>query len=128
MDINKLKNNKFYSGKLKNLEDHTGWIIGSFYDKSDPRKCDLIEILYREHQAGDTSFPHYHQKKVEIIIMLEGKAEYQINDKKINLASGDFFFTDVNNVISGKFLEPSKIIAIHSPSVPGDKKPWDGKL
>jgi len=128
MNINKLKNNKFYFGKLKNLEEHQGWIVGSFYDKDDPRKCDFMEIVYREHKAGDTSPPHYHKKKVELLIMLKGKAEYQINDKKIKLASGDYFFADVNNVISGKFLESSKIIAIHSPSIPGDKKLWDGKF
>jgi len=37
------------------------------------------------------------------------------------LESGKYLFIDVNNVISGEFLESSKIFVIHSPSISTDK-------
>jgi len=53
--------------------------------------------------------------------MLEGKARYNINGKDAMLKDGKYLFIDVNNVIQGEFIEPSKIIVVHSPSVPTDK-------
>jgi len=44
-----------------------------------------------------------------------------INDNEVILKTGNFLFIDVNNSISGKFLKPSKILAIHSLSITSDK-------
>lgn len=117
----KIIRDKYYLGEFKDQEKHKGWFVGSFFEKDHPCKTDYIEILYKEHKEGDTVDPHFHKKKIELLIMLNGKAEYKVNGKRFILESGKFLFVDVNNVISGEFVKPSKLFAIHSPSIPTDK-------
>lgn len=121
MDTTKLKNDKYLLGRFNKPNDFKGWFVGSFFDENHPCKTDKVEILYRENEKGHICKAHYHQQKVEIIIMLAGKAEYNINNKSVILNSGNFLFVDVNNIISGEFLQDSKIFAIHAPSIPSDK-------
>jgi len=122
MDTSKLKNGKYYSGKFTDPGQYGGWFVGSFFENHDhPCKTDQLEIMYKEHKTGDIASPHYHKLKVELIVILNGKAKYNVNGNEIILLSGDFLFVDVNNIISGEFLEPTKIFAIHSPSIVSDK-------
>ena len=118
---NKLKNGKYYSGKYKGFHKTKGWFIGDFMDKDSPLKTSKIEMLYKEHNKGDLVKKHFHKQKIELLVILTGKAKYRVNDEEIILEGGDFLFVDVNNVISGEFHEKSKIFAIHSPSLPKDK-------
>ena len=121
MDTSKLKNGKYFHGQYTDVGQHRGWFVGSFFEDNHPCKTEHLEIFYHEHQPGDSVTPHYHQSKVELLIILEGKARYNINGKDLIISSGDYLFVDVNNIISGEFLEPSKIFAIHSPSIATDK-------
>ncbi len=113
--------NKYFVGKYNNPEKFGGWFVGSFLDKNDPCLTEKVEVLYRENQKGYIQEPHYHKKKIEILIFLEGKAKYKINNEEFTLEKGDFLFADIDNVISGKYIVDSKVIAIHSPSLPEDK-------
>lgn len=121
MDNSQLKNGKYFVGKYTDHGDFQGWFVGSFFGNNHPSKTDKLEILYKEHQAGDKQAAHYHKEKVELLIMLDGKANYNINGIDVILEKGNYLFVDTNNIISGEFLEPSKIFAIHSPSLPKDK-------
>jgi len=121
MNTSKLGNGKYFLGKFNKPNDYRGWFIGTFFKGSHPCKTDDLEVLYREHTKGDICKPHYHRKKVEVLIMLEGKARYTVNDKEVILENGLFLFVDANNVIAGEFLKPSKVFAIHSPSITTDK-------
>jgi len=118
----KLRNGKYYKGSFKRgFENKKGWFLGSFFEKDNPLENDHIEICYKNHIAGDRIEPHYHKKKVEILILLKGKARFKINGLEQLLKGGDFLFVDINNIIEGEYLKPSKIFAIHSPSLPKDK-------
>jgi len=121
VDTSKLSNGKFLKDSFKNYGDKRGWFVGSFFNDDNPLKTDKIEIMYHQHSAGDKIAAHYHKEKVEILLILEGRANYKINNIKVILNGGDFLFVDVNNVISGEFLQDSSIFAIHSPSIPKDK-------
>ena len=121
MDTTKLKNGKYFLGRFDEPNDFRGWFVGSFFDSNHPCKTDKVEVLYKENKKGSICKPHYHQQKVEILIMLDGQARYTINGKDVVLNNGNFLFIDVNNVISGEFIKDSKIFAIHSPSIPTDK-------
>lgn len=121
MDITKLKNGKYFLGEFKKSNQYRGWFIGSFFEEGHPCKTTKLEILYREHKAGHKCKAHYHKKKVELIIMLEGKAICKINGNDVTLDTGKFLFVDTNNIIEANFLENSKIFAIHAPSIPTDK-------
>jgi quercetin dioxygenase-like cupin family protein len=120
-DNQELKNGKYHVGRFDEPGEFGGWFVGSFFAAGHSCKNDQLEVMYKVHQAGDVAAPHYHQIKVELLIILEGKARYNINGKEVILNQGDFLFVDVNNIISGEFLEPTKIFAIHSPSIVSDK-------
>ena len=121
MDTSQLKNGKYFRGQFNDSSHPGGWFVASFFDENNPCKTDQLEIMYKEHVAGDVAAPHYHKLKVELLIILEGKARYTVNGNEVVLGKGDFLFVDVNNIISGEFLEPTKIFAIHSPSIVTDK-------
>ena len=103
------------------MSKHRGWFCGAFFDKDHPGKTEELEVKYAEHKQGDIEKPHYHQKMIELLIFLEGKAKFNVNGEDIILEKDDFLFVDVNNVISGEFLKLSKIFAIHTPSIPSDE-------
>lgn len=113
--------NKFYLGRYTRSNKFRGWFLGSFFKKKHPCKTNLLEIFYREHKKGDVSQPHYHKKKIEVLLMIVGKAKYKINNKIVILKGGNFLFINTKNIIYGEFLKPSKIFAIHAPSIPRDK-------
>ena len=117
----KFKNGKYFHGKYENNEQTKGWFIGSFFEEGNHCKNSKLEVMYRIHKKGDIVEPHYHKKKVELLIVIDGNARYNINGKNIFLKKGDYLFIDVNNLISGEFIKTSKIFAIHSPSIPTDK-------
>jgi len=120
-DTSKLKNNKFFFGDYTQPGQYKGWFIGSFFDQDHPCHTEDVEVFYIEHEAGWEQVPHYHAQKVEIIILLTGKAKYTVNDQEVILKPGNFLFVDINNVIAGEYLEKSTVIAIHSPSIVEDK-------
>lgn len=121
MDTTKLKNNKYKVGNFKKQNEYRGWFVGAFLKDEDPCNSDKIEILYKEHSAGDNAEAHYHKEKIELLLFLKGKAKYKINGKEVILTEGSYLFVDVNNIIEGDFLKDSAIFAIHSPSIPTDK-------
>lgn len=122
LDTSQLNNGKYFCGKYTDPGPYRGWFVGTFFDdENHPCKTDQLEVLYKEHQAGDKADAHYHKLKVELLIILEGKAKYNVNGNEVILSKGSFLFVDVNNVISGEFLEPTKMFAIHSPSIVTDK-------
>lgn len=120
-NVSKLKNDKYFCGKMADNEKTRGWFVGSFFEEGHPCKTDKVEILYTTHEKGHICKKHYHQEKVEINIMLKGKAIYWINEKPVLVEKGDFIFIDINNVVKAEFLEDCESISIHSPSLPTDK-------
>lgn len=121
MDTSQLKNGKYFSGQYDSFDQQRGWFVGAFFNENHPCKTDQLEVMYKQHKAGETYGAHYHKLKVELIIVLEGKAKYTVNGNDVILNKGEFLFVDVNNVITTEFLEPTKIFVIHSPSIVSDK-------
>ena len=121
MNTEQLKNDKYFLGRFTDPGAFKGWQIGSFFGEGHPCKTDKVELQYKEHVIGDTEKAHYHKEKIELIIMIEGSAKYNVNGKDVLLENGNFLFVDVNNIIRGEFLQPSKIFIVHTPSLPNDK-------
>ena len=112
---------KYFLGNINEKNEYGNWFVGSFLEEGHPCKTDKVEFLHRVVEKGHVCKPHYHEEKLEILIMLKGKAKYKINDDELMVTEGNFIFIDVNNVIQVEFLEDSQIIVIHSPSLPKDK-------
>ncbi len=108
-------------GKFTDNQATRGWFVGDFFPDGHPAKTDKVEIVYFEHQVGEKVAPHKHNIKVEIVIILEGKARYTVDDDVIELTGGDYIFMQNGCVISAEFLKPTKLFAIHAPSLPTDK-------
>ena len=118
MDITpELRNGKYYTGKYTEPNEYRGWFCGTFMEEGHPGKTDKMEVKYAMHQKGEIEKSHYHKVMIEILIFLEGKAKVKINNDEFIVSGGDFFFADRNNIISVEYLEPSKIFALHSPSL-----------
>lgn len=116
-----MENEKYFVGRYSNFEERKGWFIGSFFDENHLCKTDKVEVQYKEQRAGHICEKHYHQKKVEILLILEGRAIFQINDTRIEIKTGDFLFVDMNNITMGEFIEDTKYFTIHAPSITNDK-------
>jgi len=121
MNTEQLNNEKYFVGKYTNFEKRKGWFVGSFFDENHPCKTDKVEVQYMEHKAGHVCKKHYHQKKVEIILILDGRVIYTINENKVEVKKGDFLFVDINNTVLGEFIEDTKYFSIHAPSITDDK-------
>ncbi len=119
--MEQLKNGKYFVGKYSKETTTNGWFVGSFFDENHPCKTDKVEVQYKEQKAGHICKKHYHQKKVEILLILEGKVFFTINDTRLELGAGDFLFIDTNNIILGEFVEDTKYFTIHAPSITDDK-------
>ncbi|MBU1178214.1 cupin domain-containing protein [Patescibacteria group bacterium] len=127
MDENKLKNGKYFIGRYSEFENRKGWFIGSFFDEGHPCKTDKVEVQFKEQKAGHVCPSHYHQKKVEILLILEGRAFFTINKDRVEVKTGDFLFIDTNNITLGEFVEDTIYFTIHAPSIPDDKVKVDPK-
>ena len=121
IDLKKLGNGKVFAGKMTDFEKTRGWFVGSFFEEGNNCKTEKIEVLHVNHKQGDHCKKHYHQEKIELNIILEGEANYLVNDKLYVLKKGDFIFVDVNNTVEAKFEKDCEMLSIHSPSIPSDK-------
>lgn len=122
IDTKKLKNGKYFHGRYTEFDEYKGWFVGSFFEDGHPCKTDDLEVVFRNHKKGNSAEAHFHRNKVELLLIIEGKAKYNINGEELILKKGDFLFVDVNNIISGEYLENTKMFAIHSPSITTDKE------
>lgn len=121
MNTDQLKNGKYAIGQYTKFVDRKGWFIGSFFDENNPCKTDKVEVQYKEQSADHICKTHYHQKKVEILLILEGRAIFTINDTKTEVKKGDYIFIDTNNITQIDFIENTKYFTIHAPSITDDK-------
>jgi quercetin dioxygenase-like cupin family protein len=112
---------KYFVGSYKDFSDRKGWFIGDFFENDNPLKTDKVEVMYREHNTGDHVALHKHEHKVEVLVLVQGKAKYVLDGQENVLTSGMFLFAHPGTVISGEFLEKSEVFAIHSPSITTDK-------
>ena len=116
-----MENKKFYVGKYTEGYDASrGWFIGSYVPENQA-KTDQLEIIYKSHQPGDTVAYHKHEQKIEVMIIIEGKIKCTIEGQTFNMNTGDFYFLEKGVASSLQVLEPTRLLAIHSPCVPSDK-------
>lgn len=100
--------------KLSDMKD--GWFIGSFFPSV--FKTNDFEVCYKKHKKGEYWDKHYHEKAIEINLLINGKM--LINDDLFE--SGEIFVIEPYYVAKPIFLEDCELIIIKTPSVIGDKK------
>ena len=112
---------KYIKGQFQNNPESRGWFVGDFFPSDHPAKTDKFEIGFYERKKGYEMELHMHEQKVELIIIIKGKAEYQIDGDNIELNDGDYLFMQTHAKISAVFLEDTQLFALHAPSIPKDK-------
>ena len=48
-------------------------------------------------EFSDIEKAHYHRTMIELLIFLEGKAKFKVNDQEFIVEKGSFVFIDKNN-------------------------------
>ncbi|KZR91887.1 hypothetical protein MITS9509_01808 [Synechococcus sp. MIT S9509] len=99
-----------------------GWICGHFYDLTDSRHRNDIEICIKVIKPGFAEKTHYHLCSFEFIYIISGCIEYIINGECIKLMSDEYYFLrpctheNILNVIT-----ETKILCVRTPSIPNNK-------
>lgn len=109
---------KFYKGNMKvDSIDNEGWFLGQFI-KSGLRKTNLLEIKYWELKPGKTTHKRKIQNSLEIIIILKGGIEGEINGGSITVKKGEYIVIapNVPNNSVIKAVGRTKGITIKAPS------------
>ena len=102
--------------KTAKLSDMTrGWFIGDF-DQAVVRTKDF-EVCYQENSELEDSQPHYHKVITEIQLIVRG--HLRVNG--VDFLPGDICYLEPGEHYHSEFVEPTDVVAIKFPSVPGDK-------
>ena len=99
--------------KLSDSGDR-GWFIGDF-----PKavyRTKQFEVNYQDNPRGQLR-SHLHKKITEITLVISGKV--LLNGEIFT--EGDIFILEPGDIGQMEYLEPTKTIAIKTPSIPSDK-------
>jgi hypothetical protein len=98
---------------IKNM--FRGWFLGDFepsvYETKD------FEVGYLSHSRGEIWPSHYHEKVLEINLLIKGKIKFN----NIMIEPGQIFIFKPFEVSEPEFLEDCELVCIKTPSIPSDK-------
>ncbi len=84
--------NKSYVGRAADHRQKKGWFFGAFMD-NELLKSDAVEVAWQ--QIGDThpssDQRHYHERSVEINVLVRGRMQLKIDDKPYDIEAGGFY-------------------------------------
>ena len=107
--------------KIDNIENYTetkGWLCGHFFPRESLSHTSDLEVKFDTLKPGHTKEEHWHPRGMEILVVVSGKMEFQIDNKKHILEKGDFLLTKENvKETLLKVHEPTNIVIIKTPSV-----------
>jgi len=102
--------------KIDRIENYKGgWIVGDF--EPSLFKNPNVEVAYKFNKQGEYCAPHYHKACVEINLLISGTMKIQ----NTILHGGDLFVIYPFEITDPEFITDCAILAIKTPSVPGDK-------
>lgn len=110
---------KYKVGKVADYIKNKGWFFGHFADDNLLRS-DLVEVAWQNisNKIASPDDQHYHQKSVEINIIISGEVRVTINQEKYVLHKGEFYVvwpeTSVEEVEADNNTE---LIVIRAPSI-----------
>lgn len=91
-----------------------GWFIGDF-DQAVHRTKDF-EVCYQHNPIGHGP-THYHKELTEITLVINGRAV--VNGEIFS--AGDIYILEPGDINQLEYLEPTQVVTIKTPSIPGDK-------
>lgn len=118
------KHGKSLVGTVNDFRRRKGWFFGAFVDDDPLMNSDLVEVAWQQlsNVAPRPEDAHYHEKTVEINIVLKGDIHLTIDGTRYDLEAGQFYviwpYSVVSDVSTGADTE---LIIIRAPSIPEDK-------
>jgi mannose-6-phosphate isomerase-like protein (cupin superfamily) len=117
------KHGKSFVGTVNDFRQRKGWFFGAFVDYP-LLNSDLVEVAWQQ-LSNVTPGPdgaHYHEKTVEINIVLKGDIHLTIDGTRHDIEAGQFYviwpYSVVSDVSTGADTE---LIVVRAPSIPEDK-------
>jgi hypothetical protein len=92
-----------------------GWFIGDF-PEAVVRSKDF-EVCYQVNSQDYDVAPHYHKVITEIQLVVRGRMI--VNG--VEFGVGDICYLEPGDHYYSSYLEPTDVVAVKFPSVPGDK-------
>ena len=102
--------------KSFNLSDcgDRGWYIGDFIGAA--YKTKDFEVCFQDNPRGKTA-SHYHKEATEITLVISGKL--LLNGEIYE--AGSIHILEPGDISQLEYLEPTQVVTVKTPSVPGDK-------
>ncbi len=122
--MKKKHNKKYYVGNIKEFSHFNGWFMGQFMDKDKYPllKNKDVEIAWKKIPQNYSEPNHIHKKGLEINIVISGRLNLHINNKKFVVKAGQFFIIYPEAILSAdKVGKHTEVIVVKCPSVKGDK-------
>ena len=114
-----------YVGTVADHRQKKGWFFGAFMDNGLLRSED-VEVAWQ--LIGDLEpspdQAHYHERSVEINVLIRGRMLLKIDGRPYEIDAGDFYIIWPGSVVSDiSTSSDAEIIVVRAPSAPGDKVP-----
>ncbi len=102
--------------ELLNIQDYPGgWFVGNFSPAIIQSKD--VEVCIKDFVAGATEPRHFQISSVEVTVVVRGRCRMG----ECILSAGSALVVQPGEVLDFEALEDCTVIAVKSPSLPGDK-------
>jgi len=98
---------------IKNM--FRGWFLGDF--EPSVYKTKDFEVGYLSHSKGEIWPTHYHEKVLEINLLIKGRIKFG----DVIIEPGHIFIFKPFEISEPEFLEDCELVCIKTPSIPNDK-------
>ncbi|WP_040741939.1 cupin domain-containing protein [Nocardia tenerifensis] len=108
---------------MDDFRQRKGWFFGAFVDEP-LLNSDLVEVAWQQLPDVRPSRDqvHYHEKSVEINILIKGGMRITIDGAQHDLREGQFYVIWPQSVVSDISTGPdTELIVVRAPSIPSDK-------
>jgi mannose-6-phosphate isomerase-like protein (cupin superfamily) len=97
-----------------------GWLLGHFMPESDVRHSQDVEIKWGVHPAGEERAQWVtHEERTSLHVLISGRFLIHLPDQTVELAKPGDYVVLHRTGHSWRSEEPSVILSVRWPSVPG---------
>jgi quercetin dioxygenase-like cupin family protein len=105
-----------------------GWLLGHFKPPEDPRHSAEVEIKWGRHPKGDRRAQWVQdEQRTALLMLITGRFHVELPDRTVVLTTpGDYVLWGPGVDHSWVAEEPSVVVTVRWPSLPGYKVPHSG--
>lgn len=102
-----------------------GWLLGHFKPPGDARRSEAVEVKWGVHPPGDERAQWATgETRTALLVLISGRFRVELRDRSVLLAEqGDYVVWGPGVDHSWRAEEPSVVVTVRWPSVPGYRVP-----